>query len=57
MLMPAQDRGNNAQHRMYVLKGTNDTDPTAPFQVGTLSLKRIALFIDNPTARRPSHLT
>jgi GH43 family beta-xylosidase len=25
--------GNNANHRMYVLKGTSTTDPTRPFNV------------------------
>ena len=28
--------GDNSQHRMYVLKGTSTTDPTQPFEVGSL---------------------
>jgi hypothetical protein len=27
------DDGNNANHRMHVLKGTDDVDPTQPFEV------------------------
>ena len=28
--------GDNSQHRMYVLEGTSATDPTQPFEVGSL---------------------
>ena len=29
----AMDDGNNKNHRMYVLKGTDSKDPTKPFKV------------------------
>ena len=38
--------GNNAEHRMYVLKGRSTTDPTQPFDVRVYFLRCSRVFVD-----------